>query len=50
VRAHAAENLALQLDWYKDGQFWQGDGTIRVQIDYIQHNATAFLQWAQVED
>lgn len=50
MRAHAAENLALQLDWYKDGQFWQGDGTLRVQIDYIQHNATAFLQWAQLDD
>jgi hypothetical protein len=49
VRAHAAENLALQLDWYKDGQFWQGDGASRVQIDYIQHNATAFLHWAQLE-
>ena len=49
VRAHAAENLTLQLDWYKDGQFSQGDGTNRVQIDYIQHNATAFLQWAQLD-
>ena len=50
VRAHAAENLALQLDWYRDGQFQQGDDARKVQIDYIQHNATAFLQWAQVED
>ena len=49
VRAHAAENLALQLDWYKDGQFRQGDGTTRVQIDYIQHNAMAFLHWAGLE-
>lgn len=49
VRAHAAENLALQLDWYRDGQFWQGDGEQRVQIDTIQHNATAFLHWAELE-
>ncbi|MFZ1348679.1 MAG: hypothetical protein WAT35_13770 [Tabrizicola sp.] len=49
MRTHAAENLALQLDWYKDGQFRQGDGTQRVQIDYIQHNATAFLHWAELE-
>lgn len=49
VRVHVAENLALQLDWYKDGQFWQGDGATRVQIDYIQHNATAFLHWAELE-
>lgn len=39
-------NLALQLDWYSDGQFWKGDEDDKVQIDYIQHNATAFLnQW-----
>jgi hypothetical protein len=46
VRTHAAENLALQLDWYADGQFWKGDDSRKVQIDYIQHNATAFLHWA----
>lgn len=41
---HAAEtNLELQLGWYADGQFWKGDGDEKVQIDYIQHNATAFL-------
>ena len=45
VRSHAAENLALQLDWYADGQFWKGDDARKVQIDYIQHNATAFLHW-----
>ncbi|MFM7336244.1 MAG: hypothetical protein ACKO1H_17870 [Tabrizicola sp.] len=45
IRAHAAENLALQLDWYADGQFWKGDDARKVQIDYIQHNATAFLHW-----
>jgi hypothetical protein len=39
----ADENLVLQLDWYRDGQFWKGDGDDKVQIDYIQHNATAFL-------
>ena len=50
VRAHAAENLILQLDWYKDGQFWKGDDARSVQIDYIQHNATAFLQWALLEE
>ena len=37
------ENLALQLGWYAEGQFWKGDGDDKVQIDYIQHNATAFL-------
>jgi hypothetical protein len=45
IRIHAAENLALQLDWYADGQFWKGDDDRKVQIDYIQHNATAFLHW-----
>jgi hypothetical protein len=49
IRDHAAENLSLQLDWYKDGQFWKGDETRKVQIDYIQHNATAFLHWLQLE-
>jgi hypothetical protein len=39
----ADENLALQRHWYRDGQFWKGDGDPTVQIDYIQHNATAFL-------
>lgn len=45
IRAHAAENLSLQLAWYADGQFWKGDDARKVQIDYIQHNATAFLHW-----
>jgi hypothetical protein len=45
IHTHAAENLALQLDWYADGQFWKGDDARKVQIDYIQHNATAFLHW-----
>lgn len=45
VRANADENLALQLDWYADGQFWKGNDARKVQIDYIQHNATAFLHW-----
>ena len=48
VRDHAAQNLALQLDWYEDGQFWKGDDERKVQIDYIQHNATAFLHWAML--
>lgn len=39
----ADQNLALQLEWYADGQFHKGDGDPKVQIDYIQHNATAFL-------
>lgn len=46
IRTHAAENLVLQLDWYVDGQFWKDDDVRKVQIDYIQHNATAFLHWA----
>lgn len=41
----ASENLALQLDWYRAGQFWKGDGDDKVQIDYIQHNATSYLNW-----
>lgn len=39
----ADDNLTLQLDWYAEGQFCKGDGDDTVQIDYIQHNATAFL-------
>jgi hypothetical protein len=39
----ADENLRLQLDWYWNGQFRKGDDDDRVQIDFIQHNATAFL-------
>ncbi|WP_103258039.1 hypothetical protein [Tabrizicola aquatica] len=39
----ADDNLTLQLDWYAHGQFCKGDGDDKVQIDYIQHNATAFL-------
>lgn len=50
VRLQAAENLVLQLDWYKDGQFWKGDDARTVQIDYIQHNATSFLHWALLEE
>lgn len=50
VRDHAAQNLGLQLDWYADGQFWKGDDDRKVQIDYIQHNATAFLHWAMLTD
>ena len=43
ARTVVRENLALQLGWYDAGQFWKGDGDDKVQIDYIQHNATAFL-------
>jgi hypothetical protein len=50
VRTHAAENLALQRDWYGNGQFWKGDGDRKVQIDYIQHNATAFLHWTELAE
>lgn len=39
----AEENMALQLEWYQDGQFCKGDSDDKVQIDYIQHNGTAFL-------
>jgi hypothetical protein len=39
----AEDNLELQLSYYKDGQFWKGHKDRTVQIDYIQHNATAFL-------
>ena len=48
LRIHVAEDLTLLLDWYQDGQFWQGDTSRKVQIDYIQHNATAFMQWADL--
>jgi hypothetical protein len=41
----ATENLRLQLQWYRDGQFWRGDDGDKVQIDYVQHNGTAFLNW-----
>ena len=44
----ADENLGLQLGWYADGQFWKGDDDRTVQIDYIQHNATAFLTRMQL--
>jgi hypothetical protein len=43
ARAAVAENLALQRGWHADGQFRKGDGDDKVQIDYIQHNATAWL-------
>jgi hypothetical protein len=44
----AKANLALQLGWYASGQFAKGDGDDKVQIDYIQHNATGFLNLWQV--
>ena len=49
IKDHAAENLVLQLDWYQDGQFWKGDDDRKVQIDYIQHNATSYMQWLMLE-
>lgn len=45
VRQAAGENLALQRRWYEAGQFWKGDDSDKVQIDYIQHNAMSFLFW-----
>jgi len=50
IRDHAAENLVLQGDWYAAGQFWKGDDARKVQIDYIQHNATAFLHWKLLDE
>jgi hypothetical protein len=44
----ADENLGLQLAWYGHGQFWKGDDDRKVQIDYVQHNATAFLARMQL--
>lgn len=45
ARTAAAENLRLQLQWYQAGQFRRGNDDDRVQIDYVQHNGTAFLNW-----
>ncbi|WP_151719945.1 hypothetical protein [Gemmobacter serpentinus] len=42
------ENLALQLRWFRRGQFRRGDAHDKVQIDYIQHNAMAFLAWSML--
>lgn len=49
LRAHAADNLDIQLGWYDSGQFWHSDADTRVQIDYVQHNATGFLHWALLD-
>jgi hypothetical protein len=45
ARAAAIENLRLQLQWYDAGQFHRGSESRKVQIDYVQHNGTAFLNW-----
>ncbi len=45
ARTEAVANLNLQLDWYRNGQFFKSDDDDKVQIDYIQHNATAYLNW-----
>ena len=37
------DNLELQFSWYRNGQFAEGDGSNKVQIDMIQHNAASFL-------
>jgi hypothetical protein len=50
MRTHTTENLAMQLDWYANGQFWKGDDDRKVQIDYIQHNATAFLHRVKLDE
>jgi hypothetical protein len=42
VRAHAEENLRLQLHWYADGQFWKGDESRKVQI--------GFLHWLRLSE
>jgi hypothetical protein len=41
----ARENLALQLNYYGEGQFRKGRASDRVQIDFIQHNGASFLGW-----
>ncbi len=41
-------NLALQLRWFRRGQFRRGDASDRVQIDFVQHNAMAFLSYAML--
>lgn len=48
LRDHAADNLDILLGWYDAGQFWHGDTDTRVQIDFVQHSATAFLHWAML--
>ncbi|MBC2834360.1 hypothetical protein [Paragemmobacter straminiformis] len=48
ARAEAETNLALQLDWYRNGQFLKSDEDDKVQIDYIQHNATSYLNWLAI--
>lgn len=45
ARHEAVVNLSLQLEWYRNGQFLKSDDDDRVQIDYIQHNGTAYLNW-----
>ena len=48
IRETLTYNLGLQLRWFRRGQFRKGDTDSKVQIDYIQHNAMAFLAWAQL--
>ncbi|KUI35420.1 hypothetical protein AU195_11205 [Mycobacterium sp. IS-1496] len=45
ARTTAAENLALQLEYYEHGQFRKGRVSDKVQIDYIQHNGASLLGW-----
>jgi hypothetical protein len=50
ARQAAEENLVLQLGWHFNGQFHKGTGDDKVQIDYLQHNAMAFLMWYLVAE
>lgn len=44
------DNLKLQLEYYGQGQFRKGRESEKVQIDYIQHNGSAFLGWWQLSE
>jgi len=50
AREAARTNLGLQLAYYGDGQFRKGRDSDKVQIDYIQHNGTAFLGWWELSE
>lgn len=48
ARQAAEENLRMQAGFYADGQFVNAPREALVRIDYIQHNATCFLQWLKL--
>lgn len=51
VRTTIRLNLSLQLrNRLADGAFCRGAGNTNVRIDYLQHNISAFLGWAQLND